>query len=420
MKKKNTLIWFALIGLPCGLWAQNSIKSLEECLRQVSDNNLTLKSRRMAVEKAKDLQGTAFNIDRTYFSMSQDPTSGGSPDNSLSVSQSFEFPTIYSTRHSLLKAETELERNRLNVSENELIREVTSLYYNLLLSKEHIRILQQQDSIYRKFLLLASAKFKAGETNRLEQINAEKLCNENKLALQNAARDFQNKQLLMQNKLNTNEMIEPKEDSLPIIPAAQPTNNWDASQTPQSKVYESQLVASEKNVSLQQQEFIPKFNFSLRNQFLLNGFHPYNIPRERFDEGNFMGFEVGINLPLFFGEQRAKAKAAKKEVEIIRMQQETDLLSIQKEYETALNEYEKAKANLEYYLQTGNRQAEEITKISQLTYEKGEIGYIEYIQNLKIAVDIHLQYAYAVNDYNQTVITLQFLQGIKSIKTKRK
>jgi cobalt-zinc-cadmium resistance protein CzcA len=415
MKRKTIHIWLALIGLPCGLWAQNNVKSLDECIRQALDNNLTLKSERMTLEKAKDLQGTAFNMDRTHFSMSQDPTSSsGNPDNSLSVSQSFKFPTVYFTRHSLLKAETELERNRLNVSGNELIKEVTSLYYQLLLSKEHIRILQQQDSIYSQFLFVASAKFKAGEAGRLEQINAEKLCNDSKLALQNAARDFQNTQLQMQNRLNTNETIEPEENSLPIIPLAQPANKWNASQTPQSKVYESLLAASEKNISLQRQELIPDFNFSLRNQFLLKGFNPYDIPRERFEKGNFMGFEVGISVPLFFGEQRAKTKAARKEMEIIRMQQENGLLSMQKEYEAALNEYEKAKANLAYYLQTGNRLAEEITQISQLTYNKGEIGYTEYIQNLKTAVEIRLQYANTVNDYNQTVITLQFLQGSRT------
>ena len=52
-----------------------------------------------SVERAKALQGTAWEIDKTELSLSQDPTSGGSPDNALSLSQSIEFPTYYIARH---------------------------------------------------------------------------------------------------------------------------------------------------------------------------------------------------------------------------------------------------------------------------------------------------------------------------------
>ena len=106
------------------------------------EKNLTMKSGRISIERAKDLQGTAFNIEKTGFSLSQDPTSGGSPDNSISLSQSFDFPTVYTTRSKLLKAETNLERSNLEVTRNELVKEITGTYYQLLYAKENIKILQ--------------------------------------------------------------------------------------------------------------------------------------------------------------------------------------------------------------------------------------------------------------------------------------
>lgn len=106
-------------------------------------------------------------------------------------------------------------------------------------------------------------------------------------------------------------------------------------------------------------------------------------------------------------------RAAKREVELVRAQQEEALLAIEKEYQTYLNEYAKAKKSLDYYTQQGTRQADEMTRISQLSYEKGEINYVEYIQNLKSAVDIHLQYANAINNYNQAIIMLNYIQGNK-------
>jgi len=124
-----------------------------------------------------------------------------------------------------------------------------------------------------------------------------------------------------------------------------------------------------------------------------------------------MGFEVGLGIPLFFGEQAAKTRAARRELEMIKTQREDAMQELAGEYRIALNEYAKAKTTLNYYLSEGNRQAAEISRMSQLAYEKGEIGYIEYIQNLKTAFDVARQSADAINAYNQAVILLQYLRG---------
>lgn len=199
MKKTiiSTIMVMAMLTvIPLTLSAQNSIKSLQECIQSAVDNNLTMKSGRISIERAKDLQGTAFNIDKTGISLSQDFTEGGGTGNSLAISQSFEFPTVYGSRRGLLKAETNLERSNLEVTRNELVKEVTSTYYQLLYARENMKILQEQDSVYGKFLFLASAKFKAGETSRLEEMNAERLYNENKIELQKTEKSYQNIQLM--------------------------------------------------------------------------------------------------------------------------------------------------------------------------------------------------------------------------------
>lgn len=410
----STIVFITMtVVLAPALFGQNTTKSLEECIQSAIDNNLTMKSGRISIERAKDLQGTAFNIDKTSFSLSQDPTSGGSPDNSISLSQSFEFPTVYGSRRGLLKAETNLERSNLDVTRNELVKEISATYYQLLYAKENIKILQEQDSIYGKFLFLANAKLKSGETGRLEQMNAERLYNENRIELQKAEKNYQSIQLILQRWMNTDEAVEPVEPTLTVLDAVYPFNDFNPEQTPLGEVYANKKIISEKNLSVIKQGYLPSFNFALKNQFLIKGFNPYDLQRERFDKGNFMGFEVGISVPLFFGEQRAKTKAAKREVEIARVQQEEVMLTMRKNYQTYLNEYTKAKNALDYYSLRGSKQAEDITRISQVSYEKGEIDYVEYIQNLKTAVEIHLLYANAINDYNQTIIMLNYLQGNK-------
>ena len=80
--------------------------TLQECIDMALDNNLDMKAGTASVGKARDLQGTAFDMEKTSVTLSQDPTSGGSPDNGITVSQSFEFPTVYAARRKYLKAET--------------------------------------------------------------------------------------------------------------------------------------------------------------------------------------------------------------------------------------------------------------------------------------------------------------------------
>lgn len=401
------------IVFPPNIFGQNTKISLSDCIQIALDNNLTMKSGRILIEKAKDLEGTAFNIDKTNFSLSQDPTSGGSPDNSISLNQSFEFPTIYGSRKRLLKAETNLERSNLEVTRNELVKEISAIYYRLLYGKETIRILQQQDSIYSKFLFLANAKLNSGEAGKLEQMNAERIYNENKIELHKAEKNYQNMQLILRQWLKTEQFIEPVESRLAALETNYPFKEFEPEQNPLGEVYENKKIITEKNLSVIKQGYLPSFSFALKNQFLIKGFNPYDIQRKRFDKGSFMGFEVGISIPLFFGEQRARTKAAKREVEIARIQKEEAMLTIHTSYQTYLNEYKKAKNALDYYSLRGNKQAADMMRISQISYENGEINYIEYIQNLKTAAEIHLQYANAINEYNQTIIMLNYLQGNK-------
>lgn len=86
-----------------------------------------------------------------------------------------------------------------------------------------------------------------------------------------------------------------------------------------------------------------------------------------------------------------------------------------KEYRNGLNELFRAKKVLDYYTYTaqGNGQGERMSRLSQMSYENGEIGYVEYIQNQQTALDVQLRYADAINDYNQAIIMLNYIKGNK-------
>ena len=73
----------------------------------------------------------------------------------------------------------------------------------------------------------------------------------------------------------------------------------------------------------------------------------------------------------------------------------------------------RAKQVLDYYEKQGNAEATLMAKLSQTNYENGEMGYVEYIQNQTSVLDVQLRYIDAVNDYNQAIININYLNGNK-------
>lgn len=385
--------------------------TLDDCLKAAETNNLALRSGRIAIERAKDLQATAFDLDKTSISLAQTPTTGGGPENALTFSQTFEFPTIYGVRRSKLKAETRREEAKYEVDKNVLRREVASAYCSLAYALEVKRMLAAQDSVYSRFLQIAEARYKAGESGALERMNARRLYEENRMAMASADKQADNAQLTLGRWLNTDERIIPSETTfkaISSIPNSDTNTNgtFNPQNVPSVVLSTSENDVAEKNLRLARQSFLPDISLGASTQLLISGWNPYNVDRSRFSEGNFMGFEVGISVPISYGAKRANVKAAKKEVEQSRLRMEEQLKNATTDYAIAQNEYTKAKERLEYYQSKGNSDAAETYRIAQLAYEKGDIEYVEYIQNLQSALALQLASAEAINEYNQALIIL--------------
>jgi len=399
------LTYTIMIAMALPINAQRPM-SLDDCLKAAETSNLTLRSDRIAIERAKDLQATAFDLDKTSISLAQTPTTGGGPENALTFSQAFEFPTIYGVRKSKLKAETRVEEARYEVDKNELKREVASAYCSLAYALEMKRMLAVQDSVYSRFMQIAEARYRAGESGALERMNARRLYEENRMAMATADKQADNAQLTLGRWLNTDERIIPAEATFKVIDVAM--NDFNPQNAPSVLLSTSENEVAEKKLRLARQSFLPDISLGASTQLVISGWNPYNVDRSRFSEGNLMGFEVGISVPIFYGAKRANVKAAKKEVEQSRLRMEEQLKNATTDYAIAQNEYAKAKERLEYYQAKGNSDAAETCRIAQLAYEKGDIEYVEYIQNLQSALALQLASTGAINEYNQALIKLFF------------
>ena len=408
------LVLFTFIGLFAGkTYAQTNQKTLQECIDIALKNNLQLKVADLNIQQSQVMQKTGFSPDKTNIQLTQDPTTGGNIDNSIGITQTISFPTVYANQNKLLKQETMLAQKSKLLSQNEIIKEVTTAYYNLLYGLQRVKLLQQQDSIYSNFLKRATLRYNTGETNQLEKMQAESKYKENLLQLKQANTTVSSYQLALQKWLNSAEPIMPKENELAKLPDIFMADTASIQSNPLIQYYNQKLNVNTAQVKVEKSKLLPDLNAGYYHQMVVSGFDPAKTNRNYFPGTRIAGLQVGIGIPVFFGSQKAKIKAAQINTTLIETEKQQTLLFLQSSYLLQYNEYLKAKEGLQYYETTGLKQADDIIRISNTAYTKGEIGYMEYIQNLQTAINTKLQYTDAVNQFNQSIILLNYLKGNK-------
>lgn len=382
--------------------------SLDECLHMAETSSPALRSGSMAVEKALIMQGTAFDPDMTEVSLTQETTTGDSPDNGVNFSQAFDFPTLYVARHKALKAETALAGRTLDSERSRVERDVTSLYYTMLHARTRVKLLEKTDSTYTALLNLTSTRFANGEVSRLDVINARQLAAACGADLHDATDAYYQLTLKMQNLLGADSPVEPAAtDTLRALPQ-DVDNDFSFASTARGREADAGVELSRRNLSVARNEFAPTISLSATTRCLIKNFNPYDVEREAF-KGNFMKFEVGVGVPLFFGAKRARARAASRDLTMARLDRDAAESAALNEYLAARSEMLTAAHNLEYHTTTGAAEADELERLATVSYKLGEINEIDLIQYLQSVSDMRSRHADAIERYNQSVINLKYL-----------
>lgn len=385
--------------------------TLQQCFQLADRQNLALQSGRKAVEKAQVMQGTAWDLDKTEIAFSQNPASSGDTDNGLTFSQSIEFPTVYTARRGQLKAETQAEKSRLNVTSQQLRFEIANVYYAMLYQTHRLQILLQQDSVIQRYCDVAGKRYRAGEARQLEFLSADRMRNDNRLEMTKVKNEAENLQTALMALLNTTTPVVPAADNLVILQSSPMNAVFNYQQTADAQYQKDLITALDKEVKCAKTGYAPSLSLALRSQLLIDSWDPYHINRQRFTEGNFFGFEVTVGVPLFYGATKAKVKAAQKDREVALLAMQQEQREKERDYKQGYNRLQNAIKRMEYYSGENMAKAKDIERLSTLEYENGEISYVEYASALQEAIDMRLKQAEVVNEYNEAVLALMALNN---------
>ena len=108
----------------------------------------------------------------------------------------------------------------------------------------------------------------------------------------------------------------------------------------------------------------------------------------------------------------AKVKAAQKDRELAEIEMRQEQTEKERDFRLCTKRLQAASNRLKYYEQNNQAHSEQISKLSAIEYENGEISYVEYVNAIEETIDVLMKHADAINEYNQAVIAIQRLTGM--------
>src|SRR5690606_8917728 len=144
-------------------------KAIELGLR----NNQNLKSEKLRSEYERAFIKTYLDIPQTSLGVGYGQINGPYNDTGFSISQNIAFPTVYKRQKDLFTEEWKLGLLNVSMTEYELSKTITQVFYSILYWQEKEKLLKSADTLYRNFYEKASLRLQKGESNILEKTMAE-------------------------------------------------------------------------------------------------------------------------------------------------------------------------------------------------------------------------------------------------------
>lgn len=394
-QKRIPLILFLL--LPALTQAQQNELDLSGVLEIAYRNNGELEASRLNAEAELALIKTAFSMDKTSLYYNYDENNVAANDYPIGVlggEQRFEFPTVYFARKKANTLSHQMAVNQYIRKKRQLTREVSKAYYRLVCVQQRQRLYQRMDSLYRHYFRAAQSNYEKGVIPYLELLNAQSKYNGVSLIQSQIRQDidiaYDYLSMLMQYDSaysvpdETIEILVINEDSISSDPGYQYLQNASLKMAAELQVFKQNLL--------------PDLTL---NYF--NGTNKYN------NAARYQGFEIGMAVPLFFSEQRARIKAQQFSMDAVELLQtsyagkyenkQTELKAESNKYLAAIGNYEK----------TGRQLSAELVRSAEHSYSAGEIDFFRFAQSMDQALEIELNYLENLCQYNMLVLDINYL-----------
>lgn len=407
-KIKTSILPLLAITCVCITPASAQTISLKAAIDTALKNNLVVKNERLKAEYQKKLIGAGLDVPQAAITGEYGQINSIYHDNRFAIAQSFNFPTVYSRQRSVLKGEWASSLLSSAVKEAELKRDVSAVFYNLQFMEQKKDLLLRNDSLYGDFLRTAELRFEKGESNVMEKTAAGLQRSQIHLQLLQLSQDMELLQLQFQLLLNSGTTYLPENSqSVESLAGAVDTTNAVVGH-PQMKWLDQQKQLSVLNTRLEKARLLPGLSLAYNNMSMRGTGADNQLYNS---SSRFQSAQVGLGIPLFFGAQHARIKAAKTHQLIADNNYDAGLQQMQLEYHTTLTQYKKQLQTLNYLKTNVMIMLPVITGTATKQFMSGVINYMEWVMLTNQAIAIQNDYIETLRNLNETAIRLNYLQS---------
>ena len=386
------------------------IITIEDAISTALINNIEIQSKQLNIQSLNVLKKSVLELPKANINFQFGQYNSINQDLAIQISQSFPFPTYFSAKSNLIKAELQGVQLQKEATEKEIKAQVQYWFYQMHYLQIVKKQMQSMDSLFKDFVNASALRYKTGEANILEKTTAETKYGQFSLLLKQKETDYSIAYNSLKTLMNTSEeftITENKELQILVLNNSIDTNL--VANNPMLKELYQQAIIAEQNKKLETASTLPDFNVGYFNQSLI-GVQNINGTDINFDGSKrFQGFNVGLSIPITFFSNSSKIKSLSFKQQALQKEADNVKLLLQNELLNAFLMYNQQLLQYNYYKSFALPNAQLIINTSKLSFKSGDIGYIEYLQALQTASDIRLNYLETVNQINQTIININYL-----------
>lgn len=401
-----------LLGLATTGWAQGPQQlTLQQAIQQATTRNGQLQTANLGVSQQQALRRTAYDAGRLSATLMLGQYNSRRFDNNLALTQTIPNPTLMRRLAQLNDQTVSARQAEVAVTQNDVQYGVKSAYYELNYLYRKRQLFQQQDTVLADFVKAATLRVKTGETGSLEKATAESQLVDQRVRLaQNEASLIASRSQL-QTLLYSPQPVEVTTEPLPKLTIDGIQDSMALARNPQLRQLQEQIRVAEQSRLVEQARLKPDFLVGLFSQTLIgnqliDGQELYFGPGYRFNGG-----QVGLTFPLIGQPQKARINAARIGEQLAQTELKNRQFALSQQLKQAVGQYQQYQQALTYYETNGLAQATLIQNNARRAFSSGDIGYVEFSLALQQAFTIRSNYLDLLNQYNQSVLYINYLLG---------
>lgn len=380
--------------------------SLKHAIDSAIAHNHAVNNQRLLIDYREILRKSGYTIEQAVLSFDYGQINSVYSDTKLSLSQRYQFPTVYSKQQSLLTEEWNASIVSKDVSIAQVKKTVSDVFYTILILKRKERILLEADSIYSEYVRISRVRLEKGESNILENSFHEIEKGSIHMQLQELRNALHVYEVQFHLLLNTIDSYMPASAELEDINNTSLIIN-DITNHPLLRQGRQSIEIAKAQYALEQSRFLPDLLIGISNHSIQGvGADDVLYPASR----RFNSLSIGIGIPHPFGAQTAKIEASETAVKITEAEYQFQLKSVYAELQSAIVRRDSVLSMIHSWKQNQVPIIERVRNAANAQYISGEITYLEWTMSMQQTMTIQIQYLQLLQTYHELTNTIIYLQ----------